>query len=118
MLSGINTDIQFKGEVYHVQTEDGGTNNPIITTLLFKGGGDLFIQKNELCRNPSISFLSRSGQRAHEGAAQKHGPRFDCRQISDTGPKRVPRRSHGARRKSAVSGARFAAKGKPKEKLG
>ena len=38
MLSGINTDIQHKGEVYHVQTEDGGQNNPVITTLLFKGG--------------------------------------------------------------------------------
>ena len=38
MLSGINTDIQHKGEVWHVQTEDGGAGNPIITTLLFKGG--------------------------------------------------------------------------------
>lgn len=38
MLSGINTDIQYKGEVYHVQTEDGGPSNPLITTLLFKGG--------------------------------------------------------------------------------
>lgn len=38
MLSGINTDIQYKGQVYHVQTEDGGPENPIITTLLFKGG--------------------------------------------------------------------------------
>jgi hypothetical protein len=38
MLSGINTDIQYKGEVYHVQTEDGGKGNPMITTLLFKGG--------------------------------------------------------------------------------
>lgn len=38
MLSGINTDIQHKGEVWHVQTEDGGPGNPIITTLLFKGG--------------------------------------------------------------------------------
>jgi hypothetical protein len=38
MLSGLNTDIQYKGEVFHVQTEDGGANNPVITTLLFKGG--------------------------------------------------------------------------------
>jgi hypothetical protein len=38
MLSGINTDIQYKGEVYHIQTEDGGKSNPMITTLLFKGG--------------------------------------------------------------------------------
>lgn len=38
MLSGLNTDIQYHGEVYHIQTEDGGSANPVITTLLFKGG--------------------------------------------------------------------------------
>jgi len=38
MLSGINTDFQYKGETFHVQTEDGGEENPMITTLLFKGG--------------------------------------------------------------------------------
>lgn len=56
MLSGINTDIQFKGEVYHVQTEDGGTNNPIITTLLFKGGAIFSSKKTnyaEILQSPS-----------------------------------------------------------------
>lgn len=38
MLSGLNTDIQYKGKTYHVQTEDGGAQSPVITTLLFDGG--------------------------------------------------------------------------------
>ena len=38
MNLGFNQNISYGGEVYHVQTEDGGTRNPVITTLLFKGG--------------------------------------------------------------------------------
>jgi hypothetical protein len=38
MLSGINTDIPYNGKIYHVQTEDGGVENPVITTILFCGG--------------------------------------------------------------------------------
>lgn len=38
MQSGLNEDIIYKGERYHIQTEDGGRKNPLITTLLFKGG--------------------------------------------------------------------------------
>lgn len=62
MLSGINTDIQFKGEVYHVQTEDGGTNNPIITTLLFKGGAIFSSKKTnyaEIVQSPSYQEVVR-----------------------------------------------------------
>lgn len=38
MLSGINADIEYDGKVYHVQTEDRGTNNPVVITQLFLGG--------------------------------------------------------------------------------
>jgi hypothetical protein len=38
MQLGINQNISYRGELYHVQTEDGGRKNPVITTLLFKGG--------------------------------------------------------------------------------
>ncbi|HBG45792.1 MAG TPA: hypothetical protein DDW94_02275 [Deltaproteobacteria bacterium] len=38
MNTGFNQNINYRGEAYHVQTEDGGRNNPVITTLLFKGG--------------------------------------------------------------------------------
>lgn len=45
MLSGINTDIEHNGKIYHVQTEDGGHQNPIIVTHLFAGGAILSSRK-------------------------------------------------------------------------
>lgn len=38
MITGFNTDVKYKGVVYHVQTEDKGTTNPLIETLIYKGG--------------------------------------------------------------------------------
>lgn len=38
MILGFNQNVNYNGEVYHIQTEDGGLNNPVITTLIFKGG--------------------------------------------------------------------------------
>lgn len=38
MLSGYNNNVMIKGEVFHIQTEDGGTNNPVISTVVFKAG--------------------------------------------------------------------------------
>ncbi|MEW6683557.1 MAG: hypothetical protein AB1451_11645 [Nitrospirota bacterium] len=45
MLSGINTDIEHDGKIYHVQTEDGGQQNPVIVTHLFAGGAILSSRK-------------------------------------------------------------------------
>ena len=38
MITGFNTDVKYRGVVYHVQTEDKGTVNPLIETLIYKGG--------------------------------------------------------------------------------
>jgi hypothetical protein len=38
MVVGFNHNIRYKGEVFHVQTEDSGINNPHIITLLYRGG--------------------------------------------------------------------------------
>ena len=38
MITGFNTDVKYRGTVYHVQTEDKGTSNPMIETLIYKGG--------------------------------------------------------------------------------
>jgi hypothetical protein len=38
MITGFNTDIEYHGQVYHVQTEDKGVDNPIIESLIYKGG--------------------------------------------------------------------------------
>jgi hypothetical protein len=45
MLSGINTDVEHGGKVYHVQTEDGGQHNPVLVTHLFSGGAILSSRK-------------------------------------------------------------------------
>jgi len=38
MVLGFNHNVVYKGEVFHVQTEDSGINNPHIITLLYRGG--------------------------------------------------------------------------------
>jgi hypothetical protein len=38
VITGFNTDVKYRGLVYHVQTEDKGKDNPLIETLIYKGG--------------------------------------------------------------------------------
>ena len=38
MIGGFNTNIRYKGRMFHVQTEDSGQANPKIVTLLYEGG--------------------------------------------------------------------------------
>ena len=45
MVLGFNHNIGYKGETYHVQTEDSGVEKPHIITLLFKGGAILCSMK-------------------------------------------------------------------------
>lgn len=45
MLVGYNHNIRYKGEVFHVQTEDSGINSPHIITLLYRGGNIIASKK-------------------------------------------------------------------------
>ena len=38
MITGFNTDVPYEGHVYHVQTEDGGSGNPFLESLIYVGG--------------------------------------------------------------------------------
>ena len=38
MITGFNTDIEYQGVTYHVQTEDKGTATPLILSLVYDGG--------------------------------------------------------------------------------
>ena len=38
MITGFNSDVKYRGLVYHVQTEDKGKVNPLIETLIYRGG--------------------------------------------------------------------------------
>ena len=46
MLVGYNTNVPYKGIIYHVQTEDSGTKNPVIITLLYLKGTILASKKS------------------------------------------------------------------------
>ena len=45
MLVGYNTNVPYKGTLYHIQTEDSGLKNPVITTLLYVKGTILSSKK-------------------------------------------------------------------------
>jgi hypothetical protein len=45
MVLGFNHNIRYKGELFHVQTEDSGLANPHIITLLYLGGTILASKK-------------------------------------------------------------------------
>jgi len=38
MIPGLNTNISYGGDEYHVQTEDLGRQNPYVLTLVFRAG--------------------------------------------------------------------------------
>jgi len=50
MVGGFNTNIRYRGHIFHVQTEDGGKESPSIITLLYSGGAILFSKKTS-CAN-------------------------------------------------------------------
>jgi hypothetical protein len=45
MVVGYNHNIKYKGEIFHVQTEDSGINSPHIITLLYRGGNIIASKK-------------------------------------------------------------------------
>ena len=47
MITGFNTDIEFDGVVYHVQTEDKGLDTPLILTLVYVGGAILASKRTQ-----------------------------------------------------------------------
>ena len=51
MIVGYNTDIKYRNEVFHIQTEDKGQGNPTIETLVYLHGEIL------LSRRLSYAYL-------------------------------------------------------------
>jgi hypothetical protein len=102
MLIGYNTNVPYKGNLYHVQTEDNGTKNPVVITLLYIRGTILASKKTsyahllsdpawleavrklmkeqhkdmikELLRGVHTAGESTSGQTASSDGSQTEGP--------------------------------------------
>src|SRR6266498_2115144 len=59
MVVGFNHNIRYKGEVFHVQTEDSGVNNPCITTLLYRNGTIIASQKTSYADIIKVEMLGK-----------------------------------------------------------
>jgi len=46
VITGFNTDIEYDGVVYHVQTEDKGLASPLILSLVYSGGAILAAKRS------------------------------------------------------------------------
>lgn len=59
MVVGFNHNVMYKGEVFHIQTEDSGINNPHIITLLYRGGTIISSKKTSYADIIKIENLDR-----------------------------------------------------------
>ena len=70
MITGFNTDVKYRGVVYHVQTEDKGTSNPLIETLIYKGGeilGSRRLPYADLVKDGDEAAITKLMEDQHKG---------------------------------------------------
>ena len=59
MVVGFNHNFRYKGEVFHVQTEDSGLKSPHIITLLYRGGTILASKKTSYADITKVDNLDQ-----------------------------------------------------------
>jgi hypothetical protein len=59
MVVGFNHNFRYKGEVYHIQTEDSGVKSPNIVTLLYQGGTILASKKTSYADISKVDNLKQ-----------------------------------------------------------
>jgi len=59
MVVGFNHNFRYKGEVYHIQTEDSGVKSPNIVTLLYQGGTILGSKKTSYADIAKVDNLEQ-----------------------------------------------------------
>ncbi len=59
MVVGFNHNFRYKGEVYHIQTEDSGVRSPNIVTLLYHGGTILASKKTSYADIAKVDNLDQ-----------------------------------------------------------
>ncbi len=72
MIIGFNTDIKYRDEVFHIQTEDKGERNPTMETLVYHSGeillsrrmsyGHLKLERNELRKKVKAMMKTQHDQ--------------------------------------------------------
>jgi len=69
MLTGYNSDVEHEGRQFHVQTEDKGKDNPVIETLIYRGGQIIANLRTSYGEGNSEPL---TGQRLHEMIERQH----------------------------------------------
>lgn len=83
MITGFNTDVDFEGRVFHVQTEDKGLENPVIESLVYTAGEIITSRRAsyaDLLRSPEYSDgeLQRRMEAQHQAIIREiMSGRFD-----------------------------------------
>ncbi|MBA3806553.1 MAG: hypothetical protein H0X14_12680 [Acidobacteria bacterium] len=99
MITGFNTDVEYDGVTYHVQTEDKGLDSPLILSLVYSGGAILASKRSPyhdlIAAGFSEQTLTERLQRQHKliCAAINAGRLDDLKKMS--GRRATP--SHSAR---------------------
>ncbi|HYG12452.1 MAG TPA: hypothetical protein VD835_21120, partial [Pyrinomonadaceae bacterium] len=96
VITGFNTDIEFDGVVYHVQTEDKGLETPLILSLVYVGGAILASKRSPYQDLINAGFdplvLAERLQRQHKliCAAVKAGRIDDLKRLSPRDADELP----------------------------
>lgn len=75
MQLGFNENVIHKGIVYHIQTEDGGRKNPVITTLVFKEGIVMSSKRTsyaDIIKSDKLELVVKEIMRDQHGAMLKN----------------------------------------------
>lgn len=71
MFLGYNTDLYYNGNTYHIQTEDSGLKNPVITSLIYLKGEIIAYKKisyDHILNEPdSNEKIKRLMEQQHKG---------------------------------------------------
>ena len=101
MITGYNTDIEFDGVTYHVQTEDKGLGTPIIMSLVYNRGTILASKRQPYDDLIKAGFdeklLAERLRKQHKTicAAVKKGRIEDLRNLSQGDAKKATKRAKG-----------------------
>jgi len=95
MVLGFNHNIRYKGELFHVQTEDSGLANPHIITLLYLGGTILCSKKTsyaDIIKADQLEQVVESimKEQHKEMMRRLKGGEFDARIFPNTTPQNAP----------------------------
>ena len=83
MMTGFNTDVDYEGRVFHVQTEDKGLDNPVVESLVYTAGEIITSRRasyGDLLRSPAYSDaeLARRMESQHQAIIREiMSGRFD-----------------------------------------